>query len=218
MTFDRTVTFVTGTARRDPAPPEVRLSLFGVPIGAESGAPAGTLLEVYVETDAVEPLFVVAEGEQDVLVHDLNPFSADRPFRVGFGSVECAALTVVDATGTTLADPVLCEPSKCARVESVAASICGEEVFPASMDWSAWQSLPEGCDREALLQGPAAVAMLGSGDGATPTTSPGEASTPQAQAVGGCGLSARSSGGQIFAIPGLLLAALVGARSRRRST
>jgi hypothetical protein len=99
VTFDRSLSFVTGTERRDPAPPEVRLSLFGVPLGPKWGLYEGTLLDVYVETAAVEPLFVLAHGQSDILVHVLDPLGMDRPFRVGFGSVECGLRPWAGARG-----------------------------------------------------------------------------------------------------------------------
>ena len=209
VTFDGAVSFVTGTGRRDPAVPEVRLSLFGVPLGAQWGEGAGTLLDVYVETDAIEPLFVLAQGERDVLVHDLDPTFEEQPYRVGFGSGACAALTVADVTGKTIADEVLCEPTKCTRVDSIADSTCGDESSPA-VGWSTWQSLPEGCGREALPQNVEEPPSL------TPPREDVSVSQPsQVQTVGGCGLSARRPAGQPFAVSALLLAALGGLRRAR---
>jgi len=237
--FDSIRSFVTGTERRNPAPPEVRLSLFGALLRPEVGARAGMLLDVYVETAGMEPLFVLARGERNVLVHDLDPvFSGARSFRVGLGAVECAALTIFDVTGTTVADRVLCEPSKCAVATAIGESDCGEESYPGV--GASWQSLPEGCDREALLQnaeehpmeidGAAPVdvwsepdvSVLESGEMAGVTTSispPAEESNTRQprRAVDGCGLSVQRTSGGVFAVIGLLLA-MVMARTLRRAT
>jgi hypothetical protein len=103
----------------------------------------------------------------------------------------------------------------------------------ASSTMMLWQSLPEGCDREVLLQSAADMAGVAAAAAfpdvpseptlteaevvsrTTPDSIPGEQTSMRQppQAVGGCGLSTKTPQGGLFACFGLLLAAIVRARS-----
>jgi hypothetical protein len=202
--FERTVSFMTGTERRAPTPPEVHTSLFGAQAGS-------MLLDLFLETASAEPIFLLAHGEKGVLVHDLDPLFDAQPYRVSFGNVPCATFTIFDVTGASIADQTSCKPSKCTSVSSLGSDGCGGESFPG-LSWSDWQALPDGCDSETSPHG-----SLDAGSETLALSPTDQAITPlPASAGSGCNFAAQHNSGSACALSGLLIAALLRTGSARR--
>jgi len=158
---ERITSFETGTRLQSAGVPDVKLHAFG------SGVGAGRLLDVYIETTAVEPLFAVAQGETALVAHDLDPlFQPEGPFFVPFGVVDCGGLTIVDVAGRQVTSQELCQPSKCADVDVLAVDSCGGETR-SPMSWADWQQLPDGCEPSDVETNDEATNMPPDGVGMT---------------------------------------------------
>ena len=137
----RPVSFVTGNALRDPTPPEVSFHLYATP------QPEGPALELFVEAQLTEPVFIAVSGQLSSYAISLPASvssSTTDPFGLSLGVVDCATPTFIDVAGNTFASPRLCEPSKCSAPRTPVWGPCGG--YPASpLSWEDWQKLPDGC-------------------------------------------------------------------------
>jgi hypothetical protein len=196
------LSFVSGTSLRDRTPRDLPLHLFA----AQS---AGVQrLELFIEWDPSEPIFVAVQGEKFNLVQDIFPGFAEQPAHIPFGAVDCADFTIVDVTGQTLSTPHLCQPSKCSATPSLSSSSCDED-DSATLTWADWQTVSDGCGEPALSAAPALAT-----DTAPVTEVPGAEDADASVAHGGCALQPTR---ERRAAPPLLVAALaLLQRARRR--
>jgi hypothetical protein len=94
---DEVRSFTTGTELRSSAVPDLALHVFGSKNGhgASTGRGQGMLLELYAETNSLEPLFVLARGETGPQLRDWDPdYNAEGPYRRPLGVVDCAQFTI----------------------------------------------------------------------------------------------------------------------------
>jgi hypothetical protein len=165
----RPVSFVTGSALRDPSAPELNLHLYA------TAQPEGHELELFVEAQLTEPVFIGVTAQHRSYVRAVFPASvsgyAANQFALPFGVVDCATPTFVDVAGNTFASPRLCEPSKCSAPQTLVSSPCGGE--PSSpLGWEDWQNLPDGC------RAPTDVTAARSSDGGCALRAPGSSRAP----------------------------------------
>jgi hypothetical protein len=175
---DLVLSFVTGTELRSAALPDVTAHVFGANIAQWFG-PArspGRLLELFVETSSLEPLFVLARGKTEAQVRGWYPDFSPPPYQLSLGAVDCAQFTIVDVAGRTLDSERECQPSKCTDAPYGLPDSCSVELL-ADLSWSDWQLVPDGC---------------GAAPASSPETTPVEVVRHPGSNANGCGLSAPS--------------------------
>jgi hypothetical protein len=136
------VTFTTGDSLRAAGSPEVQLSLYGV------DSPSGRLLELFLESDWPEPLFVQGRGGSRPQTRTWAPWHTPGPYPLSLGAAECAEVVILDVAGGVVLSEARCAPSKCTTTSLLRGGMCGGEIG-APFTWDDWQQLPEGCGEGA---------------------------------------------------------------------
>jgi hypothetical protein len=110
--------FRTGSGRRDPQPPEVKLSLLAHEIRGSR------FLNVFAEHRNGEPAFLVGQTAFGSAVRFVGRRPGEEPSGLDLGAQECANVELVDLTGRALHAERMCDVHACVENVNVPTHHC----------------------------------------------------------------------------------------------